>query len=48
MDAAGIPVSVGTANLRPGESAESLHLEADAALYAAKRGRRSYERATAG
>lgn len=37
MAAAGIPVSIGMAGLRPGQTAESLHLEADEALYAAKR-----------
>jgi diguanylate cyclase (GGDEF)-like protein len=41
MDGAGIPVSIGTANLRPGQSAESLHAAADAALYEAKHTARS-------
>ena len=48
MDDAAIPVSIGVATLAPGQAPESLHLEADAALYDAKRRRRSYERTIAG
>jgi diguanylate cyclase (GGDEF)-like protein len=37
LDAAGIRVSAGVADLRPGHDPEALHQQADAALYEAKR-----------